>query len=105
MLKISAKEGKTGRRLVLEGKLIAPWTEELIEAARPDHDADHELIIDLRGVTEISKDGEEVLHRLMVQGTKFRGGGLFVRQVLKQLGERVRQKDGPDRNARKGRST
>jgi hypothetical protein len=105
MLKISAKDGKAGRRLVLEGKLIAPWTEALVETACPDHHADHELVIDLRGVTEISPDGEEALYRLMVQGTKFRGGGLFVRQVLKQLAQRVRQKDGTIRNARKGRST
>ena len=91
MLKISAKDGKTGRRLVLEGKLIAPWTSEVVETASQNNRSDRELVIDLRGVTDISADGEEALYGLMVRGAKFRGAGVFLKQVLKQLAQRGRR--------------
>ena len=96
MLKISIKDRQTRRLLVLEGKLIAPWTNELNKAACQDlvnHPAGRELVIDFREVTHISADGEEALYCLMVQGAKFRGGGVFTKQVLKQLAQRVRRND------------
>jgi hypothetical protein len=91
MLKISIKDSQTRRLLVLEGKIIAPWTEELSKAARQDcanHLAGRELVIDLRGVTDISADGEKAVYCLMVHGAKFRRGGVFIKQVLKQLAQR-----------------
>ena len=93
MLKISIKDSPTRRLLILEGKIITPWTIELSKAACQDlviHPAGRELVIDFRGVTDISADGEDALYRLMVQGAKFRGGGVFIKQVLKQLAQRVR---------------
>jgi len=96
MLKISIKDGRARRLLILEGKIIAPWTNELNKAACQDlvnHPAGRELVIDLREVTDISADGEEALYCLMVQGAKFRGGGMFIKQVLKQLAQRVRRDD------------
>jgi len=93
MLKISIKDSQTRRLLVLEGKIIAPWTDELSKVACQDHanhQAGRELVIDLRGVTNIGADGEETLHRLMVQGAKFRGGGVFIKQVMKRLAQRMR---------------
>jgi hypothetical protein len=91
MLKISAKDRKTRRTSVLEGKLIAPWTNELIDTASQNNRSDRELAIDLRGVTNISGDGEETLYRLHVQGAKFRGADVFIKQVLKQLAQRARR--------------
>jgi anti-anti-sigma regulatory factor len=93
MLKISIKDRKASRLLVLEGKLITPWTNELIETACQDHLVDHQLVIDLRAVTDISADGEEALYQLMVRGAKFRGAGVFIKQVLKQLAQRARPKE------------
>jgi len=96
MLRISIRESKTERLLVLEGKLIAPWTSELIKTACEDpenHPVCNRLLIDLSGVTDISLDGEEALHFLMVKGAQFRGGGVFVKQVLEQLAQRVPPED------------
>ena len=96
MLKISIKDCQTRRVLVLEGKIIAPWTDELSRAACQDnagHRAGRELVVDVRGVTDISADGEEALYCLMAQGARFRGGGLFIQQVLKELAQRMRQED------------
>ena len=93
MLKISIKYGRSRRLLVLEGKIIAPWTDELTKVAWRDdanHIASRELVIDLQGVTDISADGEESLYCLMVQGAKFRGGGVFIKQVMKRLAQGIR---------------
>ena len=96
MLRISIRESKTERLLVLEGKLIIPWTSELIKVACEDPEnrpVGDRLVIDLSGVTDISLDGEEALHFLMVKGAQFRGGGVFIKQVLEQLAQRVRLED------------
>jgi anti-anti-sigma regulatory factor len=92
MLKISIIENDHKRQLVLEGKLVAPWTNELKnigqEAAL---DRDHrELVIDLRGVTALSAEGEDVLLALADQGARIRVSGVFMRQVMKQLTRRSR---------------
>jgi hypothetical protein len=97
MLKISIENGKGRRLLVLEGKLIAPWTSELrnvCQGITSDHD-ERELVLDVRGITDISPDGEEVLYCLMVQGAKFRGSGVFMKQVLRQLTQRMGRNDRP----------
>lgn len=96
MLKISIEDSQTGRMLILEGKIIAPWTGELAQVACEDlaNQLDgRELVIDLEGVTDISADGEEALYCLMLQGATFRGGGVFVKQVLKQLSQRGGRSD------------
>ena len=92
MLKISIIENGQKRQLVLEGKLVAPWTNELKKisqevAVDPDH---RELVIDLRSVTVLSAEGEDVLLALADQGARFRVSGVFMRQVVKQLSRRSR---------------
>ena len=101
MLKISISETDYRRRVVLEGKLVAPWTDELRnvcqqDTSEPDH---HELVIDVRGVTLISADGEDVLLAFMVRGAKFRGTGVFTKQILKQLARRA-QRNVPEKCGR-----
>lgn len=92
MLKISILENGTKRQLVLEGKLVAPWTNELKRIGREALlDCDHrELVIDLRSVTALSAEGEDVLQDLADQGARFRVSGVFMRQVLKQVSRRSR---------------
>jgi len=90
MLKISVVENDHKRQLILEGKLVMPWSNELKnigqEAAL---DCAHrELVIDLRGVTVISADGEDVLLAFMNQGARFRVSGVYMQQVVKQLSRR-----------------
>jgi anti-anti-sigma regulatory factor len=92
MLRISIIENDRKRQLVLEGKLVAPWTNELKSISQEALvDRDHrELIIDLRSVTSISADGEDVLLALMDQGARFRVSGVFMQQVVKHLSRRSR---------------
>ena len=93
MLKISIVEGTKQRQLVVEGRLVAPWSDELKDACeRAGSGLDgRELVIDLKNLTTISQQGENVLLELMKQGTKFRGRGVFTNEILKQLGRRLRR--------------
>ena len=93
MLKISIIEIHNQRRLVLEGKLIEPWLAELIsvcEKAREDLDG-RKLVVELKNLTAINQQGENALIALMNEGVKFRGCGVFTKQVLRQLARRAQK--------------
>jgi hypothetical protein len=87
MLRISIVERRNQRRLVLEGKLIGPWAEELksaYEKAKADLNG-RDLVIDVKCLTTINADGENVLLELLKQRASFRSAGLFTKHVLKRL--------------------
>ena len=91
MLRISVVESPRRCRLVVEGKLIAPWTAELAtayEKARADLHG-RELVVDLRSLTAIGSDGESVLLKLMSEKVKFRCG-VFMKEVLRRLASTAR---------------
>jgi len=93
MLKISILDTPSQRRLLLEGKLIGPWAAELARVWRqatadPNGRA---LIIDVKGLTAISEDGENVLLDLMKEGASFRSSGVFTKQVLKRMARTIRR--------------
>lgn len=93
MLMISIVDGSNQLRLVLEGKLIAPWAAELRTAcdkARADLNG-REFLVDMKNVTTISQEGENVLFQLLNEGVKFRCCGVFTKHVLKQLSRRTRR--------------
>lgn len=93
MLKISIVEARKQRRLVVEGTLVPPWSDELkaaCERARSGLDG-RELVIDLTNITTISRRGEELLLELMKQGVKFGGCGVYTSEILKQAARRMRR--------------
>lgn len=92
MMKISIVEGRTQRRLVLEGRLVAPWTAELrpaCEKARADLEG-RELVIVLKNLIAINQAGEHVLLQLMEEGVKLQGSDVFSKRILKELARRTR---------------
>ncbi len=93
MLKISIVEGRKQRRLVVEGKLVAPWSDELKAACeRAGSGLDgRELVVDLKNLTTISQQGEDLLLELMKQGVRFRGCGVFTKEILKQAARQISQ--------------
>lgn len=93
MLKISILDSVHRRRLMLEGRLVAPWTATLksvCEQAKADL-GNRELVIDLKCVTAISEDGEKVLLELLREGITCRSSGVFTKLVMKQLGRKACQ--------------
>ena len=94
MFKVSVVETRNQRRLVLEGKLIAPWADELkaaCDTARMDLDG-RGLVVELKNLMTISQTGENVLLELMQQGVKFRCCGVFAKHVIRALAHRARRK-------------
>jgi anti-anti-sigma regulatory factor len=91
VLKISILDTTNHRRLMLEGRLVAPWTDTLknaYEEAKADLGG-RELVVDLRCLTAISEDGEKVLLDLLDEGIKFHSSGVFTKLVMKQLGRKT----------------
>ena len=86
MLRISVVESPRRCLLVVEGKLIAPWTAELATAYEKARANLHgrELVLDLRSLTTISAEGEKVLMELMNKKVRFRCG-VFMKEVLRRL--------------------
>jgi hypothetical protein len=86
MLKITVVEDRHQRRLIVEGRLIAPWAAELTsayETAKTDLE-ERELVVDLKSLTAISPEGEAVLLQLMREKARFLCG-VYMRELLKQL--------------------
>jgi hypothetical protein len=92
MFKISIVENRSQRRLVLEGRLIRPWTTEVENAWKTagEHLEGRKLIVDLTNVTYIGADGEYTLFQLMRDGAKFVCKDVLTKHVLKQLARRSR---------------
>jgi hypothetical protein len=93
MLKVSLVDNAKQRRVIVEGKLIAPWTAELRNAcqeARADLRG-RELVIEMNHVTTISQEGENVILALINRGIRFRCQGVFTKHVVKELTRRARR--------------
>jgi hypothetical protein len=94
MLKISIVESPRRRQLVVEGKLIEPWAAELTRAsekAKADLNG-RDLILDLRGLTAVGPEGENVLLQLMREKVKLRCG-VFTKELIRGLRRRLSTSD------------
>lgn len=94
MFKISITQTPGKRTLLVEGKLIPPWTAELERVWREaNRDLNgRKLAIDLSEVTTINPEGEDTLFDLMKDGAKFTCGGVLTKYVLKRLARRSHSK-------------
>jgi hypothetical protein len=90
MFKISIVDTPSHRTLVLEGTLVRPWTAEVETAWKSAGEQlqGRKLVVDLRNVTQINRDGENTLLRLMEDGAKFSCKDVLTKHVLKQLARR-----------------
>jgi hypothetical protein len=91
MLRISLIDNARRRRLIVEGKLLAPWAAELrsaCEKARADLRG-RELIIEMKHITAISRESENLILELINEGIKFRCDGVFTKHVVKELTRRA----------------
>lgn len=92
MFRLSKVDTNGQRTLVLEGRLISPWTKEVETAwqrAKQESDS-RKLVVDIRNVTLIGPDGEATLLKLMRDGAKFTCGGVLTRHLLRQLARKCR---------------
>jgi anti-anti-sigma regulatory factor len=84
MFKISIVDTPAQRKLVVEGKLSEAWVDELRTAWRNASRAldGRKVVIDLSGLTVLSREGEDAIFDLMKQGAKFSCAGILTRHVL-----------------------
>jgi hypothetical protein len=92
MLRISVVESDGQKKLVLEGTLVPPWTAEVEKAwqGATSGASDRKPMIDLQNVTDINRDGEETLYKLMGQGARFRCVDVFTKDVLRRVAKKIR---------------
>jgi hypothetical protein len=90
MLKITSIDEGNYRILVLEGKLIDPWIEELEKTwGESQRVSGGKVFVDLKDVTSISQRGENLLYRMMVEGATFSCcRGVLTRHVVSRLEHR-----------------
>jgi hypothetical protein len=93
VFRISIVDTRLQRKLIVEGALVGPWITELGTTWRnASQDLDsRKLVIDLRNLTVISREGEAAIFDLMKNGTKFTCGGVLTKHVLKQLVRKKQQ--------------
>jgi hypothetical protein len=98
MFRISIADTPSRRTLIVEGTLVGPWVAELGRTWRnASQELDRrKLVIDLRNLTAISREGEDAIFELMKKGVKFTCCGVLNRHVLKQLA-RKNQQESPRR--------
>ena len=92
MLKISIVEARGQLKVLLEGKLVRPWTAEVESAWRNagENLQGRKLVIDLTNVTLISREGENTILKLMTDGAKFSCRDVLTKHVLRDLARRCR---------------
>ena len=92
MFRLSMIETNGQRKLVLEGSLVSPWTQEVDSAWQraQEHLGGRKLVVDLANVTVIGRDGEDTLLNLMRAGARFTGCGILTKHLLKKLARKCR---------------
>jgi hypothetical protein len=97
MFKISVVDTRSQRRLVVEGTLLGPWVAELRTSWRNacQERGGRKLIVDLRNLTTISREGEDAIFDLIKEGAKFSCANVLTKHVLKQLARKKQQESLP----------
>jgi ABC-type transporter Mla MlaB component len=82
MLKITTSENGPQRVLKLEGKLLGPWTSELVRACRQARGAAAQTSLDLSAITFIDTAGVVALRELQRMGVTIGRSSPFVAEML-----------------------
>jgi anti-anti-sigma regulatory factor len=87
MLKITTIDSGVQRKLVIVGRIVEPWAAELNRTWEHARDSlgGRQLVVDLTGVTVISREGTHVLHEMMNHGVEFVCRGVYVSHVVRNL--------------------
>ena len=97
MFRISVVDTRSERRLVVEGTLLGPWVGELRTSWRNacQERGGRKLIVDLRNLTTLSREGEDAILDLIKEGAKFSCGNVLTKHVLKQLARKKQHESLP----------
>jgi len=93
LFKITEQQDPTqqGRSLVVEGRLVGSWVDELRAYCRCMRDEQRPCRrIDLTGVTFIDADGKLLLSQLWQQGVELQASGCLTRCLLEEITKKGR---------------
>jgi len=86
MLRIAAADGPRNRTiLILEGRVIGPWVDELRRACQRVLVTGAEMTLDLHDVAFVERDGLALLQDLVERGASIVNCPAFVHEQLKAL--------------------
>jgi anti-anti-sigma regulatory factor len=87
MLRITISNTAAEDRWTVEGRLVAPWVNELKARWKKSRRTarGQRCIVNLDEVTFIDKSGERVLRYMSKQGAQFVARDVYVKQVLDRL--------------------
>jgi hypothetical protein len=87
MLKITITNTSREERWTLQGRLVAPWLNELKASWKKEHRTAQRrrCIVNLDEVTFIDKSGERMLRCMSNQGATFVASDVYVKHVLDRL--------------------
>jgi hypothetical protein len=107
MLKISVEESESSVRLILEGRLVGPWVEELQRVceeqdtkAKTAH-----LTIDLCGVTSMDANGQGFLQQLFQAGATLTCSDVLNQYLVELMSHTKRKTQGACRPCHSGEVT
>jgi len=82
---VSVPNGSGTAVLVLEGRLIGPWVEELQRACEEAASTNQRLTLDLRAVSFVDRGGLDLLRRLAGRRARLNNCSPFVAEQLRTL--------------------
>ncbi len=100
MFKMTVTDEDNERTLLVEGTLTGPFVEQLRSTCRRMYLAPlgRQLVLDVRNLSVISQEGENLLLELIAENVKLRCQGMFTRLVLNRLARRARRELEETRN-------
>ena len=87
MLRISVEEDPVALSLILEGRLVGPWVDELRRLCE-EHGAlakGRQTIVDLCGVTAMDQQGQALLDDLFQRGAALRCSDVMNQYLVEQM--------------------
>jgi len=106
MLKITTVDDGAGQRLVVEGKLVAPWVSELESAWNHARQANRgcTIVVDLSGTTAIDPTGQAALMAMIYEGARLTAKGVYSDYVIQQLMNKALEVRAPGDTCNRGRT-
>lgn len=102
MLRISVEKAAESVSLILEGRLVGPWVDELDRVSAEVISTDQKLTVDLCGLTAMEPKGQLLLERLLQRGATLRCSDVMNQYLIEQMAQpagRVEESCRPCRRA------
>ena len=94
MLRITEKTDDESTVLLVEGKLVPPWVQELESCcSRAVSLRPCTLVLDLRSVTFVSSEGKNLLRGVLHAGAKLITSGTVMNGIVEELKKQTEQED------------